>query len=1094
MFILSEENIKAFAGDIIFKRGLDMYLRNKVRQINIEDYKYVQGEETCFNLNAVVESSTGYNSNYNVLLHISSSNNIISYDCNCPAYINSYGNGMCKHIVAVLIKFLRERNKVFERCGIMDKKHSDNILAHLKSGIYAIGRKKETISLNVKFGFDSMVSRTSWVELKIGKDKFYIVKNIKELLSTIKYKNQTIFFGSHFTFDPDITAFSSEDSNLMDLLVEVFESNEYLENSYMFINSSLRFLNGKKAYLTESQIKRFFRIMKGKKFEGIIKDDKYEDISILEEDLPLTFDIRLANASIILEQTSNMPLPLTADFEYFFYEGKIYRPSEDQRNVYAPFYSSLTYQNKNFIALDKSYSGQIASYILPGLKSISDNVNIDTDLKDNFYSVPLKINAYLDKAGEDVTCDLQFHYEDILISPFNDVPVNKDEDILIRDIVQENAAVNLLSEYGFYEENRHYVLKGENLLYNFLSQGLQNLQEMAEVYYSDEFKNIKLYNPQNIRASIKLNDSDLLEFSFNLGEIDKNELKDILLSIREKKKYYKLKKGGFIPLYSNELSNIASLIDYLGIKDSDLTKESILLKKFNAMYIEESLKQNEMIYIEKNEKFQALIDSMQGINESEFKVPEHLEGVLRNYQKTGFKWFKTLSSYGFGGILADEMGLGKTIETIAFLSSELIESDDKKEPAIVIAPTSLIYNWKSEIEKFSPSLKTIIITGNKKERAALIDEIRNTDIVITSYPLVRRDIDNYEDIHFSYCILDEAQQIKNPSSQNAECVKTIKADGFFALTGTPIENSLMELWSIFDFIMPGYLFSYGKFSKKYEIPIVKSRDKGALIELNKHIHPFILRRLKSDVVKELPPKIEHKFSVEMTSEQKKLYMAYLSTAREEMNFAIQDKGFGRSKIKILSLLTRLRQICCEPSIFIDNYKGESGKMIALDELIEESINEGHRILLFSQFTSVLKHIQNRLIKRKIDFLYLDGSTRAADRLSMADSFNSGTGSVFLISLKAGGTGLNLTGADVVIHFDPWWNPAVEEQAIDRAHRIGQEKSVEVIKLLTRGTIEEKIYELQEKKKEIINSVMNDGSSEDIFISKMSQEEIEDLFK
>lgn len=1094
MFILSEENIKTFTGDVIFKRGLDIYLRNKVRQINIEDFKYIKSEETCFNLNAVVESSTSYNGNYSVFCRINSNNNIISYDCDCPAYINGYGSGMCKHIVAVLIKFLRERNKILERCGIIDKKHSENILAHLKSGIYAIGRRKETISLGVKYGFDNTISRASWVELKIGRDKLYIVKNLKDLLSSIKYKNQTIYFGSHFTFDPDLNTFSSEDLNLIDLLIEVFESNEYLENSYMFVNSSLKFLNGKKAYLTESQTKRFFRIMEGKKFEGIIKDDRFEDIYIAEDDLPLNFNIRLANTNIILEQTGNIPLPLTSDFDYFFYAGKIYKLSEDQHNVYAPLYSSLTSNNQNLIVLDKSYSGQIASYILPGLKSISSNVTVDADLKENFYSVPLKTNAYFDKNGEDVTCDLQFCYDDILINPLNDISANKGQDILIRDIVHENAAVSLLSEYGFSEENKRFVLKGDELLFSFLSEGLQKLQEISEVYYSDEFKNIKLYNPANIRASIRLNDSDLLEFRFSLGEIERNELKDILLSIREKKKYYKLKKGGFIPLYSRGLSSIAGLIDYLDIKDSDLTKESILLKKYNAMYIEQSLKQNEMIYIEKNKKFQALIDSMESVNESRFKIPEHLEGILRNYQKIGFKWLKTLSSYGFGGILADEMGLGKTIETIAFLESELRESDSKKKPAIVIAPTSLIYNWKSEIEKFSPELKTTIITGSKKERTALIDDIENTDIVITSYPLVRKDIDNYEDIHFSYCILDEAQQIKNPSSQNAECVKTIKADGFFALTGTPIENSLMELWSIFDFIMPGYLFSYGKFSRKYEIPIVKSKDKNALMELNKHIHPFILRRLKSEVVKELPPKIEHKFSVEMTDEQKKLYMAYLSTAREEMNLAIKDKGFGKSKIKILSLLTRLRQICCEPSIFIDNYKGESGKMLALDELIDESINEGHRILLFSQFTSVLKYIQNRLTKRKIDFLYLDGSTHAADRLSMADAFNSGRGSVFLISLKAGGTGLNLTGADVVIHFDPWWNPAVEEQAIDRAHRIGQKKSVEVIKLLTRGTIEEKIYELQEKKKEIINSVINDTDSEDIFISKMTQEEIEELFK
>jgi SNF2 family DNA or RNA helicase len=385
------------------------------------------------------------------------------------------------------------------------------------------------------------------------------------------------------------------------------------------------------------------------------------------------------------------------------------------------------------------------------------------------------------------------------------------------------------------------------------------------------------------------------------------------------------------------------------------------------------------------------------------------------------------------------------------------------------------------------------MSGSKNQREELMEEVEKSDIVITSYPLIRRDIELYENINFKYCILDEAQQIKNAASINANSVKKIKAEGYFALTGTPMENSLTELWSIFDFIMPGYLLSHSKFSKLYETPIVKNGDKTALDELNRHIKPFILRRLKKDVLKELPPKIEHKLVVEMTEEQKKLYAAYSSSAKNEISREIRNNGFNKSKIKIFSILTRLRQICCDPSVFVEGFSGESGKMLALYDILSESMDQGHKVLIFSQFTSVLKNIAKMLDKDEIKYLYLDGNTKSEDRMALTKKFNGGSINIFLISLKAGGTGLNLTGADTVIHFDPWWNPAVEEQATDRAHRIGQKKNVEVIKLLSKGTIEEKIFNLQEKKKEIINNVINQDMNEDNVMTKMTQEDLENLF-
>ncbi len=342
--------------------------------------------------------------------------------------------------------------------------------------------------------------------------------------------------------------------------------------------------------------------------------------------------------------------------------------------------------------------------------------------------------------------------------------------------------------------------------------------------------------------------------------------------------------------------------------------------------------------------------------------------------------------------------------------------------------------------------------------------------------------------------LDEAQNIKNPQSLNAQSVKSIKANNYFALTGTPVENSLTELWSIFDFIMPGYLLNYRRFYAKYEYPIVKDKNEEALKELNNHIKPFILRRLKKHVTKELPSKIEHNIVVNMTEEQKKVYASFAESAKEEFYKEIKEKGFNKSKIKILSIITRLRQICCDPSTFIENYEGSNGKIETLLDIINSSINEGHKILLFSQFTSVLKNIAEVFKVNNINYLYLDGSTKANVRGSLVKDFNNGNGDIFLISLKAGGTGLNLTSADIVIHFDPWWNPAVEDQASDRAHRIGQKKTVEVIRLIAKGTIEEKIYKIQQKKKEIIDKVIDKNIDEEVLLSSMEEDEIQELFK
>ena len=482
-------------------------------------------------------------------------------------------------------------------------------------------------------------------------------------------------------------------------------------------------------------------------------------------------------------------------------------------------------------------------------------------------------------------------------------------------------------------------------------------------------------------------------------------------------------------------------------------------------------------------------------------MPASLSDTLRDYQVTGFNWLSGLAECHLGGILADDMGLGKTLQVLAFLLAQK-EADEQagkvSPPSLVVAPTSLVYNWLEEAHRFTPGLQAVAVAGAKGEREELLKKALpgvgkpgKADILITTYNMLKRDIDLYAPCHFRYAILDEAQHIKNPGTQNAQCVKQLQAEGFFALTGTPIENTLTELWSLFDYLMPGYLLSQAKFKQRYETPIVKEQDEQAATDLRRHIMPFILRRLKQDVLTELPDKVERRQICEMTPKQDKVYKAWFLKSKKEFNEVLKERNMGESKIKILAILTRLRQIACDPSLFLEDYNGGSGKLDALEEIVGDAVGAGHRLLIFSQFTTLLGHIGERLQKMGLRYYYLDGSTPALERMNLVKSFNAGNRPVFLISLKAGGTGLNLTGADMVLHVDPWWNPAVEDQATDRAYRLGQKNNVQVVRLIMKDTVEEKIYDLQQKKKNLIDQMIQPGEN---FLSKLTDEEIRELFQ
>ena len=563
-------------------------------------------------------------------------------------------------------------------------------------------------------------------------------------------------------------------------------------------------------------------------------------------------------------------------------------------------------------------------------------------------------------------------------------------------------------------------------------------------------------------------------------------------------RFYRTKKV-YLDLEDPGIVNFLNLLEDLGLEN--IKDNEVYIDKSKVLYIQEKLKDRNLSFIKGGNVLQEIVGKL--LNK-EFKrklVPRALNAELRPYQKEGFKWINEITDLGFGGVLADDMGLGKTLQIIAFLLSQ------KKSKSIVVVPTSVIYNWMDEFEKFAPSIKIGLVHGSKSKRDKVLRDFKRGlgikveeenlkeksyekyDVLLTTYGTLKNDEKAYENLSFDYCIIDEAQNIKNPAAQATLSVKNIKSRCNIALTGTPIENNLMELWSIFDFVMPGYLFTKERFRERFIL------DESNLSELKSLITPFILRRLKEDVLSELPEKLEKKYLVEMKGKQKQLYSFYVKAIKNQLNENKSSEKSGRDKINLFAYLTKLREICLDPSLVVPDYTGGSSKLTVVKEIVKDASESGKKILLFSQFTSVLKKIEEDFKKEDISYLYLDGGTSAKDRVERVKKFNEDSNiKVFLISLKAGGVGLNLTSASVVIHFDPWWNPAVEDQATDRAHRFGQENKVEVIKLVAKDTIEEKIVLMQEDKRELIQSLMDGKTMDGKGLKRLTEEEISKLFE
>ncbi|MCL2840344.1 MAG: DEAD/DEAH box helicase [Defluviitaleaceae bacterium] len=1078
----------------VFERGERYYRDGKLLSFN-----EVDGEDGNLVIRASVE---GNYKNYEVSLKLDDAGALSSFSCSCESH--SIWRGACKHVVAVLFAYIEGHARMFSAEKM--RRHVHDLTNNLERIIYdGIDESFALPSQAVEGPLLKFIpvihvngQRGVYLTFTVGYGRMYVVKSISSFVKSIK-NAETVTYGQGLAFVHRRELFDEVSQQLIDFVSH--EDDMYLEISKR-LSRQFQFahhpLVTRELSLTQRNIDSFFNIFIGQQLEC---DSEFgQHLQLIDGYPPCHLKVRHLPAGTVVEAAPFPHYALVGDkYHYVIAEGGLYRLPKADGMLLGALLKAIDDTHTREILISGNDQHRFLVAILPQFSKMGLVEDVDGDVPTGEV-VKLSARMYFDAEGKDVIGRLEYHYGDFVIDAM-DASTGENADF-IRDIVVEYTLRRRLTAVGFFEDNLKKVFRivGNDLIYAFLHPselfppGIETLRDVADVFVSEDLQK-KTIRAQSPKIGLRLT-GDLLKVSLEDSGYDIGELLEALEAYRTRKKFFRLKDGRFLSLNDENITAAAGFLDALDITRKEIKGKSANIPAYRALYVDELTRSDTMISthtLKRDEAFESLLSHFQDNTALGFKVPKGLVNILRKYQKTGYIWLKTLSHYGFGGILADDMGLGKTLQIIALLASERKQNIR----SIVIAPTSLLYNWENEFIKFAPQLTTQVISGFPEKRRELL-KTSDVDVFITTYDMLKRDFDYYRDIEFAYIIADEAQNIKNPSTQASKSIKALKGRVRFALTGTPIENTLTELWSIFDFIMPGYLYTAHKFGKAYETPIIKHGNTQVAAKLRQQIAPFVLRRIKENVLKELPEKTETTLPAELNPEQKKIYQANLLEAIGALDDMVANDSFTDNRMRMLARLTRLRQICCHPALFLDEYEGGSGKLTLTLETIQLALDSKHRVLLFSQFTGMLGLIQKALDSAEITqrngepatYFYLDGATKAKERMEMTERFNAGEKDIFLISLKAGGTGLNLTGADVVIHYDPWWNPSVMEQAADRAHRYGQKNTVQVFNIVAKDTIEERIMALQEKKRGLIDSVIIEGGS---FINLLSAEEVRKLF-
>ena len=931
----------------------------------------------------------------------------------------------CRHFRILVTKLLTEEKEqlkaVSQRFAFeisdVDRREQQSAFDYELEEVFKKIRKEDIANASTKARLKIYLEDTRFsysVGLTIAKGKEYKIPSIDRFIA--RFDNEEEFrYGKDLTLVHRLSSFDKISQQIIKILAE-HENNSFIdlrnEESLNYLDDLLNALSDDYLYINNE----VYHVSKDPmNIKILVKDDYSLEVKgLVKGFIPLSRNYYICKSANEIKPISNNP----------------YINSLVDSALQYP----LSTVKANFDNFKYSFFEKYPEYF-----ELSEEIEKSMNLSS------LKIKAYFDYEKDNLYEKTRYFK--------NDEEVEISNITNFYEVSQVKHYQALLEEYGFFE----HVLTDGGLVWDFLNSTLENLQAVAELYFSKEIENRSTSSFISPNISIK-KEGSMLEVLVDSSIYSEDELKAILIGLKRKKKFVKI-GDKFINLFNDETKSFYELA-----KDFDLIKENGLSKKKEVpLYYAFKAYGKDNSFLSMDSYIEDVFTDLKNFSDNKTDIPT-INGELRPYQVDGVKWLLTLYKYSLGGILADDMGLGKTIETIAFINA--VKSD---KPILIVSPKSLVFNWVSEFNKFAKDIPVYAILGTVEERKKIIKKIKNDKfgVYFISYDSLRNEYENLLDFTFDVCILDEAQFIKNMHAKKTNAVKQINALHTIALTGTPIENNIYDLWSIFDFLMPHYLLDYEDFKDSFE-----SNEEYYKIVKDK-VAPFILRRRKEDVLKDLPEKFEVIMTTEMSLEQRKLYDAFRLKAKEELK-----SSDGSKVMEVLSIITRLRQICVDPSTFVENFEGESGKITMLKEIIDNKMKEGHRFLIFSQFVSALNIVKDEIEKMGIKYFMITGDTSAKDRLRICNDFNQDEDyKVVLISLKAGGTGLNLVGADVVIHLDPWWNYSAQNQASDRAHRIGQTRTVEVIKLIAENSIEERVVNLQNEKKELVDKVIsNDDSS------------------
>ncbi|GEN56529.1 helicase SNF [Halolactibacillus alkaliphilus] len=1039
--IFEPKEIMKLTGQRFYRRGLDYYKKGRVNHLSYNQ---------AINMwKADVRGSENF--------HV----NIFVYDdydietrCTCPAF---HTHGTCKHIAAVLLAISKHQQPHLESME-PDRKKSDPYSLRLLDAFKqtTLTHDKEVLQVHYQISEVSpsfTEEKRIVIGLHVGETKPFIIKDIREFIEATYYK-QSYAITEKFTYQPEKHTFTKTDKEILRLLQQALIHERTYKDLYTDQQQRL-------IIVPPYVFKDLFAYIQTQSLTLKTDNQKeYSNLSLEPLDGQMTFTIDTNAEGQIIHFDDFLSYRYLPYYQVFIKKAHFFTLTDAQAAIVNTMMKQMPRQLSQQLLISPSDFQGYLTYVKPMLESIG-TVKITDAVKDRLYEAPLEAHLYLEFIGESLGITVDYQYGDYRFS-FNS-STKETEQIVVRDVKEEERIIEHLRQFGFQYVNQRFQLFHVDKIYDFILDVVPELKQVYHVYLSDQLKTLVNEEAIQFDPSIRFNDRlNVLAIDFDIAGINDQDLHELMKALIEKKRYYRPKQGPIVDLEDEAFKQFKAFAESLKLKASHVKKDGINLSPAHATIVDDYFRDTTQY----ETSFQTLMNDLSNQTNKTYPLPA-IQADLRDYQYVGYQWFKALSTYHLGGILADEMGLGKTLQTITYILSDYEEKNNTK--SLIVAPSSLIYNWKKEFERFASELSIQVVTGSQAERKSILNHT-TADVLITSYPLLRQDIKHYEGISFTHFILDEAQAIKNHLTQTAKAARAIVATHRFALSGTPIENRLEELWSIFQTLSPGFLGT-----KKYFL----SLDTVAIKQM---VRPFILRRLKTDVLKDLPEKFEYEKYTDLTTEQKQVYLMYVNKIKDTIN----QGAFNENKLDILSGLTRLRQICCHPSLFLENYSGHSGKLELLTTLLTQLKEENRRVLLFSQFPSMLKIIAENLPSLGLDHFFLDGQTPSLERLEKVDRFNQGEKDLFLISLKAGGTGLNLTGADTVILFDLWWNPAVEQQAAGRAHRIGQTKKVEVIRLITEGTIEEKIFNLQQKKRALVNEIIEPGET---LLSSLTKDDI-----